>query len=69
MNFRTTLFLAAVLAIVGIAYLWRPQPEPAKSTTVDTPRYGASPVTRDLLEKKLGDVVEVVCKRKGEENE
>ncbi|MFQ5590826.1 MAG: DUF4340 domain-containing protein [Phycisphaerae bacterium] len=69
MNFRTTFFLAVVLAGLGIAYLWRPQPstvETARST--ERAPLGTPGISRDVLVQKPGDVEQVVCRnRAGEE--
>jgi hypothetical protein len=68
MNFKTTfamgVFLAALVALYAVM---RSAPKPAESrpTTAITPT--PSPTTHDLLEKKLGDVVKVVCQMKGKE--
>ena len=67
MNFKTTLISAAVLAGLAIAYLWRPRPDTIESSTVDTPPVGAPGASRDLLERKIGDVVKVVCRHKDED--
>ncbi len=68
MNFKTTFVLGVFLAaLVAFYAVTRSAPKPAESspTTAITPT--PSPTTHDLLEKKLGDVVKVVCQMKGKE--
>ncbi len=68
MNVRTTLFLAISLAVLGIAYLWRPQAQPAPTGGSLTPsRTPASTVTTDLFETALGDVVKITVSRVGQD--
>lgn len=65
MNTKTTLFLAFSLVVLGALYYVlqsRPQPTEADTTPMISPTAAAA---RDLIEDKLGDVVKVVCKRKG----
>ncbi|MBI4716344.1 MAG: DUF4340 domain-containing protein [Planctomycetes bacterium] len=65
MNFRTTLFLAVVLAALALIYVWRPRTDSAAATTdkatlVET----GSPAARDVIEPKLGEVEKIACKLK-----
>ncbi len=67
MNVKTTLLLAVSFAILGIAYLWRPQPQLAPSGDSSSPsRAEASVVTRDLFDPALGEVVKLVVTRSGQ---
>jgi len=66
MNVKTTLLLAFFLAVLGIAYLWRPQPQPTPPGVTPAPSQApVSVVTRDLFDPPLGDVVKLVVTRKG----
>ncbi len=68
MNFRTTWILAAVFIGLGLGYyLWRPGSRVEESAVDQTRPPGTSPVSRDLLDEKLGELVKVVCKTKGGE--
>ncbi len=67
MNTRTTLFLAGLFALVAVVYFFirsSPQQEQIDTTPMSM---GTSPMTRDLLEDKPGDIVKVVCQRKNDE--
>jgi hypothetical protein len=63
MNFKTTLILAAVLAGLGIAYLWRPRPDTAQSGSAEPRPMDVPGVARDVLEDKITDVVKVVFRQ------
>lgn len=68
MNTRTTLFLAVVLAGMVAAFaMKRTAPKPAESPVAPAPTMPGAAATRDLIEKKLGDVVKVVVQVKGKE--
>lgn len=68
MNFKSTIVLAAFLAALVVAYtVSRTVPKPAESSATTAPMPASSPTTHDLIEKKLGDVVKVVCQVKGKE--
>src|SRR3990167_7273992 len=68
MNFKTTIVLGAIF--VGLAAFYvvvRSAPKPAESSTTTAPTPASSPTSHDLFEKKLGDVVKVVCQVRGKE--
>ncbi len=68
MNFKTTFGLAVLLCVVLLSYLaFRTRLESSEANLTPTPAYGDAPVSRDLVEDKLGDVVKVVCRRFGED--
>ncbi len=68
MNFKTTALLAVALAAMAIAYaISRSAPKSAEVSSAPAPMAATSPTARDLIEKKLGDVVKVVCQVKGKE--
>jgi len=69
MNFRTTFYLAIVLAVLALGYLvLRPELERAGDTAPAPPRdLRASPVAQDLVEVEPDKVVKVVCRRSGEQ--
>ncbi len=70
MNFKTTVALAVLLAAMVVAFAAvRSRPKPAESSmTAPVGRTGpSSAASRDLLEKKLGDVVKVALQVKGKE--
>lgn len=68
MNFKSTIVLLAFLAALVVALaISRSAPKPAASSAVTTPMAASSPTAHDLIEKKLGDVVKVVCQVKGKE--
>ncbi len=67
MNVKTTLLLAVSFAVLGMAYLWRPQPQPAKpgeDTTLS--REPVSAVAKNLFDPPLGDVVNLTITRAGQ---
>ncbi len=71
MNFKTTIVLMALLAAMCVAYVMsRPALKPAESSTATKPLAASSPTSatsREVIEKKLGDVVKVVLQVKGKE--
>ncbi len=68
MNFKSTIVLAGVLAALVVAYtVSRTMPKPAESSETSVPKPVSSPTAQDIIEKKLGDVVKVVCQVKGKE--
>jgi hypothetical protein len=68
MNFKSTIVLAAILAALIVAYaIPRSAPKPAEISEITAPKPASSPTVHDLIEKKLGDVVKVVCQVKGKE--
>lgn len=68
MNFKSTIVLAAFLAALIVTYaVSRSVPKPAESSATTIPAPASSPTVHDLIEKKLGDVVKVVCQVKGKE--
>lgn len=68
MNFKSTIVLAAILVALFVAYtVSRSVPKPAESSATTVPTSASSPTAHDLIEKKLGDVVKVVCQVKGKE--
>ncbi len=69
MNFKTTAFLAVLLALMMTVYAGlRLGSKPAESTTTPpVPTAPTSAASRDVLEKKLGDVVKVALKVKGKD--
>ncbi len=68
MNTKTTLYLSVVLIVLGSAYvIVQSRPAPTETEASPTPSFSSSVATRDLIEDKLGDVVKVVCRRKGRE--
>jgi len=69
MNFKTTLFLAAVLACLGIVYFWSPAANDVSTPVLPDPSATPSGVSRRVLDEELGDVVKVACKLKGKQEE
>lgn len=69
MNTKTTLLLAfSLVAMVLLYYVVQSRPGAAEGDTLPAPAFASSSTTRDLFEKKLGDITKVVCRRKdGEE--
>lgn len=68
MNTRTTFFLAIVLAGMVAAFTFtRSAPKPAETSAATPAPTPASAATKDLIEKKLGDVVKVALQVKGKE--
>lgn len=68
MNFKSTIVLAAFLAAMVVIYaVSRSAPKPAEISAVTAPPPKSSPTVHDVIEKKLGDVVKVVCQVKGKE--
>lgn len=71
MNFRSTLYLAFVLALMAVGYLWLQTRAGAadKATTATKARFGASPNERDLIDTKdqPTDLVKITVRRKGED--
>ena len=68
MNTKTTLFLAVVLVVLGAFYfVQKSRPVSDELAAPFGPGSTASAVARDLSEEELGDVVRVVCQRKGKE--
>lgn len=68
MNTKTTLTLAFILVLLVLAYYFvQSRPGLAESTAPPPPPVGAATAERDVLPEKLGDVVKVVCRRKGAE--
>ena len=68
MNTKTTLFLAVVLVVLGSFYFVQ-KSRPVTDELAAPPAFGSagSAVARDLSEEDLGDVVRIVCRRKGQE--
>ena len=68
MNFKSTIVLAAILAALVVMYaISSSAPKPAEISETTAPKPASSPTVHDLIEKKLGDVVKVVCQVKGKE--
>jgi len=68
MNFKSTIVLAAFLAALIVAYaIPRSASKPVEVSESTAPKPATSATTHDLIEKKLGDVVKVVCQVKGKE--
>lgn len=68
MNFKSTIVLGAFLAAMVVAYaVSRSASKPSEVSPSTAPPPASSPTAHDLIEKKLGDVVKVVCQVKGKE--
>ncbi|MCH8966894.1 MAG: DUF4340 domain-containing protein, partial [Planctomycetes bacterium] len=68
MSFKTTLYLAVVLLSLGAFYFITQARLGAVEESVEGSRpYGQSPVSREFLKDKLGDVVKIVCETKKDE--
>ena len=68
MNTKMTLLLAVALVVLAsLYYVVRSRPAADQAEALAPPRPASSVASRDLFEEKLGDVVKVVCQRKGGE--
>ncbi|MEK7755836.1 MAG: DUF4340 domain-containing protein, partial [Planctomycetota bacterium] len=68
MNFKSTIVLAAILAALVVMYaISSSAPKPVDISETTAPKPASSPTAHDLIEKKLGEVVKVVCQVKGKE--
>jgi len=67
MNYKTTLILAVLFVLTLGAGLWfyRPGGDANRMAPVQSPKPDAPTLTRDLLDKKLGDVVKITVQRDG----
>ncbi|MFQ5462100.1 MAG: DUF4340 domain-containing protein [Phycisphaerae bacterium] len=69
MNFKTTLLLAVVLAVLGGFYLVSKKAQPSQSAVAQVKpplQPGTSAISLPVLDAKLADVVKIVCTPKGE---
>ncbi len=68
MNTKTTLLLAVALVVLAsLYYAVKSRPAADQADTIRPSPSASSAATRDLLEEKLGDIVKVVCRKKGGE--
>ena len=68
MNTKTTFLLAMVLVVLGaVYYVRKSRPVSEDLAALPAPGSAASAVARDLSEEPLGEVVRVVCQRKGKD--
>lgn len=68
MNTKTTLLLALVLVILAsLYYAVKSWPEAEQADAIQPSRSGSFVASRDVLEEELGDIVKVVCQKKGGE--